>query len=179
MVDKLVRLSAEQRSNFVAYLDGELSEEETRGIEQLLASNEVARHDMESLATAWELLDDLPRPNAPKDFAEKTIATLKLEEQKTPLHEQLWYKQATKYGSLVAGILLVVGCGFAGFIVARTVPPSRADLMLQEYELLEHFDQYEEIGSADFLTRLQKNSEWVKRTSENSDGNKHGVSNSF
>jgi len=179
MVDKLVRLSASQRSNFVAYLDGELSEEETRGIEQLLASNEVARHDMESLATAWELLDDLPRTNAPKDFAEKTIATLKMEEQVTPLHERLWYQQVTKYGSLLAGVLLVIGCGVAGFLVARTVPPSRADAMLQEYELLEHFDGYEEIGSADFLTRLQKNGEWVKRSSENSEPARQGTTGSF
>lgn len=173
MVDKLVRLSADQRSNFVAYLDGELSEEETRGIEQLLASNEVARHDMESLATAWEMLDDLPRPNAPKDFAEKTIATLKMEEQVTPLHEQAWFQQATKYGSLLAGVLLVIACGTAGFLVARSVPPSRDDVMIQEYELLEHFDAYQEIGSTDFLIRLQKSDEWIKRQAEKPGGTKH------
>lgn len=166
MVDKLVRLSAEQRSNFVAYLDGELNEEETRGIEQLLASNEVARHDMEALATAWELLDDLPRPNAPKDFAEKTIATLKLEEQKIPLQEQAWFQQVAGYARLLGGLVAVIGCGVVGFLVARTVPPSRADLMLENYQLLEHLDTYQEVGSSDFLIRLQKNEEWVRRSSE-------------
>ncbi len=173
MVDKLIRLTADQRSNFVAYLDGELNEEETRGIEQLLASNEVARHDMESLATAWELLDDLPRPNAPKDFAEKTIATLKMEEQQTPLQEQAWFQKATQIGGLVAGVAVVLFCGVAGFLVARSVPPSRADVMLQEYPLLEHFDSYREINSADFLTRLQKSEEWTKRQSKNPGGAKH------
>ncbi len=173
MVDKLIRLTADQRSNFVAYLDGELNEEETRGIEQLLASNEVARHDMESLATAWELLDDLPRPNAPKDFAEKTIATLKMEEQQTPLQEQAWFQKATQIGGLVAGVAVVLFCGVAGFLVARSVPPSRADAMLQEYPLLEHFDSYREISSADFLTRLQKSEEWTKRQSKNPGGAKH------
>lgn len=173
MVDKLVRLTAEQRSDFVAYLDGELNEERTRGIEQLLASNEVARHDMESLATAWELLDELPQENAPKDFAEKTIATLKMEDQQIPLHEQVWFQQAEKHGRFVIGWVFVLCCGMAGFLIARSVPPSRADALIHEYPLLEHFDSYQEIGSTDFLNQLQKSREWSRLHSDQPEGASH------
>jgi len=173
MVEKLVRLTAAQRSNFVAYLDGELNEEDTRSVEQLLANNEVARHDMESLATAWEMLDELPRSNAPKDFAEKTIATLKMEDQVTPLSEQPWFQKTTRLGSLAVGWILVLGCGMVGFLVARSVPPSRADALIHEYPLLQYFDSYQEIGSADFLQRLQKSKEWAHYHSDQLEGSSH------
>lgn len=173
MVDKLVRLTATQRSEFVAYLDGELNDDETRSIEQLLASNEVARHDMESLATAWELLDELPRANAPTDFAEKTLATLKMEEHVVPLSEQAWFQQATKYGKFAIGWSLVLCCGMVGFLVARSVPPSRADTLIHEYPLLEYFDSYQEIGSTEFLSQLQKSTKWSEHDSNQAEGVSH------
>ena len=166
MVDKLVRLTADQRSNFVAYLDGELSEDETRSIEKLLASNEVARHDMESLATAWELLDELPRANASTGFAEKTLEILKQEEHVVPLGEQPWFQRTIKYGNFAIGWGLVFCCGVVGFIAARSVVPSRADTLIHEYPMLEHFESYQEIGSSDFLNRLLKSKEWSRHQSE-------------
>lgn len=167
MVEKLARLTADQRSNFVAYLDGELSEQETQQIERLLSQNEVARHDMESLATVWEVLDTLPRTKAPEDFAQKTIATLKMDEQQTPLSEQAWFQKAQEVGSRVLGWCLVIACGFVGFALMRSFPPSTTEALIENYPVLEQFDSYQEIGSVEFLKKLQSSPEWLKHNQEN------------
>lgn len=163
MVDKLVRLTSEQRSNFVAYLDGELEEPQAREIEQLLTQNEVARHDMESLAAAWELLDELPRVNAPENFSQKTMATLAMEGQHTSLQEQPWYLTTRYYTRMVIGWILVLACGAGGYLAARTLPPSPNDALINNYPLLRNLDHYQEIGSSDFLDKLQRSAEWSRR----------------
>jgi len=163
MVDKLERMTHEQRANFVAYLDGELPDEESQQIEHLLARNEVARHDMESLATVWELLDTLPRTKAPDDFAEKTIATLKLDEQKQPVTEAEWFKRTVKYSLNTVVWIAVALCGAAGFLVARSFPASNNDELIHNYDLLINLDDYREVGSIEFLKKLQNSPVWANR----------------
>ena len=68
-MDKLSRLSTEQRGDLVAYLDGELEEDATAAIEHVLAHSNVARNDVEMLARTYDLLDQLPHLAAPEKFA--------------------------------------------------------------------------------------------------------------
>ena len=63
-MDKMKRVSVEDRDNFVAYLDGELSPDEIKKLEGILADSPVARKDVEMLVRTYELLDLLPRPQA-------------------------------------------------------------------------------------------------------------------
>lgn len=163
MVDKLIRLTAEQRSSFVAYLDGELDEQQSRQIENLLAQNEVARHDMESLAATWELLDEMPRVKASESFSQKTMETLQLENREFSLQDQPWFQQSRRIGTLLLGSVLVLVCGVLGFVAARSLPPSAEDVMIRNYALLKRLDQYQEIGSSEFLDRLQRSVEWSRR----------------
>ncbi|MCA8989491.1 MAG: hypothetical protein KDA78_17710 [Planctomycetaceae bacterium] len=163
MVDKLARLTADERSDFVAYLDGELTENQTQNIERMLAQNEVARHDLESLATVWELLDTLPKTKAPEDFAQKTIATLKMSEQERSFTDEPWFQQATVLAAHAVAWVAVLAVGLAGYLGARSYPPAEADLLIQNYELLNELDRYREIRSVDFLKRLQSSPEWMKQ----------------
>ena len=66
-MEKTLRLSAEQREDLVAYLDGELPDQKAQLIDQVLARSEVARHEVEALARTWEMLDVLPTPKAPSE----------------------------------------------------------------------------------------------------------------
>lgn len=163
MVNKLARLTAEQRDSFVAYLDGELDEQKAQEIERLLAQNEVARHDVESLAATWELLDAMPTMEAPHDFASKTMATAKLEQTAPPLQEQAWFLQSKRLTLLLAGWTVVVVCAVGGFLLARSVPPSDNDVLINNYSLIHNLDEYQEVGSIDFLERLQRSVAWTKR----------------
>ena len=55
-MDKLKRVSVEHRDNFVAYLDGELSPDESKNLERVLADSPVARMDVELLVRTYDML---------------------------------------------------------------------------------------------------------------------------
>ena len=68
MVPDQQRLSTEDRSNLVAYLDGELTTPRPGSIATKLTQSVTARREVEALRKTWELLDLLPRPKASEDF---------------------------------------------------------------------------------------------------------------
>lgn len=153
-MDKLSRLTAEDRDNLTAYLDGELDEESTRRIESVLASSSVARNDVEMLARTYEVLDLLPRPRAAEDFTERTVATAKLETLRKPISQQPWFK-AARNGLLMGGwsgaILTASVCGYA---LSHHWVSLSDDQLLDELPLIEKLDVYSEVDSLDFLNRL-------------------------
>src|SRR3712207_5478321 len=57
----------------VAYLDGELSPDECRAIEERLAQDADYRSQLRDLDRAWEALDVLPKPTPGDDFARTTM----------------------------------------------------------------------------------------------------------
>ena len=75
-MNKLVRLTPEQRDNLVAYLDGELDEAETQNIEQVMSRSSTVQHDVEMLTRTFEMLDLLPRPQVGEAFTNRTLASL-------------------------------------------------------------------------------------------------------
>ncbi|GAB6164875.1 hypothetical protein JCM19992_08750 [Thermostilla marina] len=58
---------------FSAYLDGELTAEEERRVEQLLAESDSARQLMDELRSLSAVLQSLPREQAPIDFSERVL----------------------------------------------------------------------------------------------------------
>lgn len=61
---------------FSAYLDGELTAAEQAQLEQLLAGSESARKLLEELRTQANILQSLPRVNAPVDLADRVGAEI-------------------------------------------------------------------------------------------------------
>jgi len=155
-MDKWTRLSADQRENLVAYLDGELEDGLTQQIDKVLVQSEVARHEVEALARTWEMLDLLPKPGAPENFTERTLHTLQVGEIRTRLVDQPWFGYVRK-GSIgavwVAGLAL---CAILGFtITTQLVPNPQADL-LANLPLIKNLDIYLEIHDAGFIKDLQR-----------------------
>jgi len=71
------RLNPEERANLAAYIDGELTENETRAIATKLSLSSIARREVESLKKTWELLEFLPRPKASLVFSERTLTSVR------------------------------------------------------------------------------------------------------
>ncbi len=65
-----------QLTELVAYLDGELDEEESNRLERQLAENPPLRGYAESLDRTWQLLDSLGEATASGEFTQKTLASL-------------------------------------------------------------------------------------------------------
>ncbi len=68
----------ETSEEFVAYLDGELDDEETRAVESKLSSDGAARKRVDTLKKTYELLDYLPKPEPSASFASRTLSQLSL-----------------------------------------------------------------------------------------------------
>lgn len=156
-MDKLSRLSPEDRENLTAYLDGELEEDGTRHIESILTRSSVARTDVEVLARTYDLLDVLPRPKSTSDFTERTVATAKLETYQKRFTEQPWFKSVQRAGVLAAWGIALVLFATAGYSLTNRWLPSEADLLLDEYPVIRQLDEYAEADSIEFLERLSAN----------------------
>ena len=69
-------LTAQDRENLVAYLDGELDDKTARALEAKLSRDTQARAELEALKRTYNLLDFLPRGEASTQFTSKTLDRL-------------------------------------------------------------------------------------------------------
>lgn len=153
-MEKLSRLSTEDRENLSAYLDGELDDGGTQRIETLLVQSSVARNDVELLSKTYDLLDELPRPDAPKDFLEKTLATAKMEQVKHPISEQQWFITTQQILILSGWTVALVVASVIGFMVTYQYIERPDDALIQELPLIQNLDRYEEVQNVEFLDLL-------------------------
>lgn len=94
------------RENLSAYLDGELSAEQTRAMDDALRQDESLRQELEQLRAVRGMLRDLPREEAPAGLADSIVRRVQ-----TPSTGNFWRRVRT--ASAVAAMLLaVVGLGY-------------------------------------------------------------------
>ncbi|HEX6986725.1 MAG TPA: hypothetical protein VF170_15195 [Planctomycetaceae bacterium] len=152
-MSRIPRLTAEQRADLVAYLDGELGEEEAREIEQVLAASQVARHEVEMLGRTWDLLETLPRETASAEFAAKTLATVKVETTRTPPE---WLPQARRGLIALGWAAVLAAAAVLGFTAGHRWMPRQDDAFVRELPLLKDLDAYRDVGSVEFLRDLHR-----------------------
>ncbi|EDL60983.1 anti-sigma factor family protein [Gimesia maris] len=70
-------LNNQELEKLVAYLDGEVTEQEAIEVEQSLSTDEATRTHVDGLERTWELLDKLPIAKASQEFTDKTLSTIK------------------------------------------------------------------------------------------------------
>lgn len=138
-----------------AYLDGELDADESRQIEELLASDDDVRQKVRRLESIWELLEHLPHPEVDESFTQSTVelvalrAADDLEEQRSSLVKRRWLRTA------LLGAALFLG-GLGGVLLFERFVPQPDRQLLRNYPLLEDFDAYRHAGDADYLRQLQQ-----------------------
>ena len=157
-MEKTVRLNADQREDLVAYLDGELPDEQVQQIDRIIAGSEVARHEVEALARTCEMLDVLPPAKASEDFASKTMTNLKVMETPFRITDQWWFAHARRT-AIALGWLLAVGlCGWLGFLITRSWVPNPHESLLKDFPVIENLDQYQNAQELEFLNELKRSS---------------------
>ena len=149
---QVTRMTAEQRADLVAYLDGELADDEASAIEQVLASSEVARHEVEVLGQTWNLLDALPRETASAEFATKTLE--KLQGQTVP---RAGTSQWRRYGLLIFGYAAtLIAVSLLGFAIGQRWLPRQDAAYVEHLPVLERLDDYRNVGNVEFLNQLER-----------------------
>lgn len=161
------RLSAEQRDDLVAYLDGELEEASSQEIEKILAKNPVARNDVEMLMRTWELLDALPRAEATEEFTQKTLSSIQAVDARDPVTEKPWF-QKLKRGVMAAGWTAGIALSAVlGFAITNRVIPSESRLLVENLPVVERLDIYREVDNIEFLRELRRSGLFNERVETN------------
>jgi anti-sigma factor RsiW len=160
-MEKIPRLNQDQRSNLVAYLDGELPEPVAKEIEHVLSKSPTVQHDVEMLSRTWDMLDQLPRLTGTSEMTARTITVVKADEVPKPLLPASWVarfsKEPFRRGAIVA--TWAAGLAFAaiaGFIVTNRMIPNPSDELLRNLPVIEKLDLYSNVESIDFLRELDK-----------------------
>ena len=151
------------REELVAYLDGELSVEQSRQVEERARVEPGAHRMLTDFERTWHLLDELESPPTSEDFtcttlemvalaAEDDVAKAKADAPRRRRRALVW---------TVAGL---AGAAALGFLLVWHVAPDPNAQLLQDLPLLENYDQYREIGSFEFLRALCDEKLFAKET---------------
>jgi anti-sigma factor RsiW len=160
-MDKIPRLTAEQRANLVAFIDRELPPEEAGVIEAVLKRSPTVQYDVEMLSRTWDLLDELPRVNLTQEFTVRTLAAIKADEAPRRLLPENWSSRLP-WRALRRGAVVLAWAGglalsaVAGFAIANRVGPDTSQELLENLPVIEKLDLYSNVESIEFLRQLDK-----------------------
>jgi anti-sigma factor RsiW len=155
-------LSEKDRADLVAYLDGELDEQESRALEARLSLDPSARAEAESLRKTWELLDYLPRAEPSPTFTNRTLEKLAVRHttgvqpgsRRRPLP---WWLVGAGWAAAMV-VAAAVGLGLAHLLWSSDASGGREaeveEAMKRHPRVIEHQRAYEPIDNLEYLRGL-------------------------
>jgi anti-sigma factor RsiW len=165
-MDTFNRLSPTQRSNLVAYLDGELADQDTAEIETVLAHSSVARNDVELLARTYDLLDELPRLRATQEFTNRTLATVRMDDVRTDFTQTEWFQRLRRGGALMLWSLAMLAAAGLGYAATQIWTPNDDERLVRDYGVIEELDVYRQVDNLEFLRELDRRGELLQKMRE-------------
>ncbi len=136
----------------VAYLDGELSPEESLRVEQSLHSEPGLRKRLNDLQASWDLLSELPRPSPRSDLTQTTIEMISLS---IAQESRTWRQWLAKHRWLVlalAGSVMLL----AGAATSRALTRYMTSQILANLPSIVDFPALQNIDSREFLHELSQ-----------------------
>jgi hypothetical protein len=152
MVPDQQRLSIDERSNLVAYLDGELNDAESRRIATKLTQSLTARREVEALQKTWELLDLLPRPKVSEDFTARTLTVAT--QQPEGLVGSVASDLVRRVGTALTCAAISAICFVVGYFLILRLWPNPTARLARDLPIAESLDEYRDVGSFPFLEML-------------------------
>lgn len=153
-----------QLTELVAYLDGELDDEESSRLERRLAENPPLRGYAETLDRTWQLLDTLGEATASGEFTQKTLASLAVisNEEFSAQSSSLNRNASWIRGIPLTRILFWTLVGFVGtsigLLLGRSSQAPKADTedvqLLRQLDLLLQFPRLHAARSSSFLEQV-------------------------
>jgi len=165
-----------QITELVAYLDGEMPEQDADRVERMLQANESLRRDAECLDRTWQLLDSLESATASGEFTRKTlssISTIVDSGESGVQNTGRWSLRKMLPGSVLAKGLIWSLAGFlacsTGLMLSRKARRERTDptdaQVLKDLDLYLRYPKLWRIPDAQFLKDVSSSAE----SSENGD----------
>ena len=159
-----------QITELVAYLDGEMPEQDADRVERMLQANESLRRDAECLDRTWQLLDSLESATASGEFTRKTLSSIStiVESGESGVQNTgRWSVRKMLPGSVLAKGLIWTLAGFlacsTGLMLSRNVRRERTDptdaQVLKDLDLYLKYPKLWRIPDAQFLKDVSSSAE--------------------
>jgi anti-sigma factor RsiW len=144
-------LNDRDHEDLVAFLDGELTDEQARAMERRVNLDPRVRAEADAYKRTWDLLDFLPRPEASVSFTEKTLSRVatvqKAARSPKPISWCDWRWPAW------AAVLTIAA--LAGFMGQRLMShePGKEELV-RDLRIIENKKFYDLVDDMGFLKKL-------------------------
>jgi hypothetical protein len=148
------RLTPAERSELVAYLDGELDEATALQLAEKLTHSVSGRREIDLLRRTWEMLDHLPRPEATPELKERTLSMTTMSAAAGGQIGASLAEAARKAGRWAVVVACLAASFAVAYIAARWVYPDRTRALARDLTIAERLDAYEAVGSIEFLRAL-------------------------
>ncbi|MFH1268314.1 MAG: hypothetical protein ABIK89_21550 [Planctomycetota bacterium] len=142
--------------HLVAYLDGELDDEDVRRVEELLASDAKVRQTLEKLEGTWDLLDSLEQAHVDEVFTQSTLEMVAVAAAEDVQSQQAQAPRLRLRRWWIAGGSTLCAVG-AGFLAVLLFWPDPNRELLQDLPVLERLDHYRQIDDIRFVEMLLDN----------------------
>jgi len=149
------------KDNLVAYLDGELNEQDMQELDEVLVKQPDARANVEQLRQTWDLLDVLPRPAITEEFSAQTLATMQVIRDEEPPPPSPWPRRGLL--AIVWAVALSVS-GVAGVLLADRLQPDPTHILIEQLSVVERLESYREIGDLEFVKALADTARFPRDT---------------
>jgi anti-sigma factor RsiW len=137
-----------------AYLDGELSAEAVRQVEDRLARDPEYRHELQRLEKTWNMLDRLPRATVDETFTKTTIEMVAVAASEEAQEVEQARPRRLRMQRVVA-LASVLAAGVVGFVLGQALWRSPNQELLEDLPVLENFDLYYQADNLEFLRMLE------------------------
>jgi anti-sigma factor RsiW len=148
-----VTTTDETLEELAAYLDGELTPQDSRAVEERLARDPAYRQRLNDLQQADDVLDALPRSDVDENFTRSTveIVALKAEDDTQAERQQVAGVRWWMLGALAVGVCLALGIGYG---VVGTLASRPNEKLLRDLPVIQNVDLYRHAESIEFLRQL-------------------------
>ncbi|MFM7563593.1 MAG: anti-sigma factor family protein [Planctomycetota bacterium] len=144
----------ETDDELVAYLDGELTAEQSQKIELRLASDPGYRERLRELERTWDLLDELPTGEPTESFTRSTIELVLSED--VQLQRKKQRKTWTVPLRLLAFSALPLALFGGAYSVTRSLQNQPYQELLSDLPVIENVDLFNKVDDIRFLELLDQ-----------------------
>lgn len=159
MEEERQRLTPEERANLIAYLDGELDQNETELLKSRIGRSAVVQRELQSLQKSWQVLEVLELGSATPSLGLRIRSLVEAVSSRDQLAVQAPSTLVDRALRLLVVVVLSAVMFIAGWMAARWFWPDRSAALARDLSIAEHLDAYRAVDSLEFLRQLDESPE--------------------
>jgi len=145
--------SQQQLERIVAYLDGELSAEESAQVERQLATDEQFRQELQGAQRAWTALDELPMAHVDDEFSRTTMEMV-VSAARQDVEAKTIALPVQRRKHKTTTLLLATMAVLLGALMFRVLWKNPNRQLLADLPVIQNVDIYSQFHTVQFLQQL-------------------------